>query len=248
MLGKNALEFDLGAILGNEPKGTFTLRVRGPLEINVEFEFRVWPSLHIKDLPEFILPTEDQKSVLQFVLPVPAYLEAQAGETRIRIKGQYGQYDAEFDEAVSLLDLKLSWPLEDSVIHVPFSLPVPRIKWRLVLGEDSKVEWTNQPIRKSVDVFLQSTNTVALLVRMPRIRRYLHHLVLRLVDPEKPNEPLQEFPVQASVLGSDHVRFLLMPMIRSINIETYLFLSFNYCLLTKKVVSTHSFVFPHPRD
>jgi hypothetical protein len=209
VLDKNALEFDLGNILGSEPKGTFTLRVRGPLEIDVEFEFRVWPSLHIKDLPEFILPTEDQKTVLQFVLPVHAYLEPQAGETGIRIKGQYGQYDAEFDETVSLLDLKLSWPLEASIIHVPFSLPAPRIQWRLVLGEDSKVEWTNQPIRKSVDVFLQSTNTVALILRMPRIERHLDHLVLQLVDPEKPNQALQEFPVQASVLGGDHVRFVL---------------------------------------
>jgi len=206
---KYALEFDLSAILGDEPKGTFTLHVRGPLEIDIELEFRVWSSLHIKDLPEFILPTEDQKVVLQVVLPVHAYLDAQAGETEIRIKGQYGHYDVEFDEFVSQLDLKLNWPLESSVIQVPFSLPVPRIKWRLVLGEDSKVEWTNRSIRKSVDVFLQSTNTVALLVHMPRIERYISHLVLRLVDPEKPKESLQEFPVQASVLGSDHVRFLL---------------------------------------
>lgn len=55
-----AIQFDLGAVLGSEPKGTYALRVRGPLDTDVEFPFRVWHSLNITDLPEYILPSESQ--------------------------------------------------------------------------------------------------------------------------------------------------------------------------------------------
>lgn len=205
----SALEFDLSAVLGDEPKGTYTLRVRGPLETDIEFPFRVWTSLQVKDLPEFILPTEDSKVTLNFVLPVHASLEPQAGATGVNITGQYGRYAVELDETVSQLDLNLTWETETSVIHVPFSLPIPRVKWRLVLGEDSKVEWSNRSIRKPVDAFLQSAQTPALFVQMPGIEDHANLLTLRLIDPEKPKEFLQEFPVQASVLGTNHVRFLL---------------------------------------
>lgn len=205
----SALEFDLNAVLGNEPKGTYSLHVRGPLEIDVDFAFRIWPSLHIKDLPEYILPNEKQNTTLHFQLPVHAFLEAEAGEGGIKISGQYGRYELEFNETVSQLNLNLSWPLEASTIHAPFSLPIPRIKWRLILGEDDRIEWIDRSIRKPVDAFLQSTHTAALLVTMPRIERHINQLRLRLIDPENANVSLQEFPVQTSVLGVDYVRFLL---------------------------------------
>lgn len=206
---ESAIELNLTAILGSEPKGTYTLHVRGPLETDVEIPFRVWPSLHIKDLPEFILPTEDKKVTLHFVVPVHASLETQASVTGVNVTGQYGQYTVELDETASRLDLNLVWSQETSAIHVPFSLPVPRIEWRFVLGEEDKFEWSNRPIRKPVDAFLQSNQTAALLVRMPGIEKHTRQMIVRLIDPEKPKEFLQEFPVQPSVLGSDHVRFAL---------------------------------------
>ncbi len=206
---ESALKLDLAAVLGNEPKGTYNLRVRGPLETDIEIPFRVWTSLLIKDLPEFILPAKDQKVTLHFVLPALASLEAQAGATGINITGQHGQYAIELDESVLQLNLNLTWQLETSVIHVLFSLPVPRIKWRLVLGEDSQVQWSNRSICKSVDTFLQSNQSAALFVQMPSLKEHASQLVLRLIDPENPKKILQEFPVQASVLGSDYARFLL---------------------------------------
>lgn len=206
---ESALEFDLGAVLGSEPKGTYILRVRGPLETDVEFPFRVWTTLQVDNLPEYILPAEDSKVTLNFSVPARAMLETQAGATGINITGLAGQYAVDLEESVSQLDLNLTWVTEASVIHVPFSLPVPRVKWRLVLGEDSKVEWSRGSIRKPVDAFWQSTHTPALFIQMPGIENHANLLTLRLVDPDKPKEILQEFPVQASVLGTDHVRFLL---------------------------------------
>jgi|GEM_PF-1203418 len=206
---ESAIEFNLTTILGSEPKGTYTLHVRGPLETDIEIPFRVWPSLHIKDLPEFILPTEDKNVTLHFVVPVHASLETQASVTGVNVTGQYGQYTVELDETASRLDLNLVWSQETSAIHVPFSLPVPRIEWRFVLGEEDKFEWSNRPIRKPVDAFLQSNQTAALLVRMPGIEKHTRQMIVRLIDPEKPKEFLQEFQVQPSVLGSDHVRFAL---------------------------------------
>jgi len=206
---ETALKLNLAAVLGDEPKGTYTLRVRGPRETDVEIPFRVWTSLQVKDLPEFILPAEDSKITLNFVLPTHAALETQAGATGVNITGQYGRHAVELDETVSQLDLNLTWETESSVIHVPFSMPIPRVKWRLALGEDSKVEWSNRSIRKPVDAFLQSAQTPALLVQMPGIEAHANLLRLRLIDPENPKESLQEFPVQTSVLGTNHARFLL---------------------------------------
>lgn len=206
---KSEFEVKLGSLLGKEPKGTYTLRVRGPRETDVEISFRVWPTLQIKDLPEFILPTDNQNVTLQFTLPAQASLETQAGATGINITGKNKQFAVDLDETVSQLDLNLTWRQGSTVVHVPFSLPIPRIKWRLVMGEDSKVAWSNRSIRKPIDAFLQSNQTAALLVQMPRMEDQVNLLVLRMIDPENPKVPLKEFPVQPSVLGSDHVRFLL---------------------------------------
>lgn len=205
---ETTLKLDLAAVLGNEPKGTYTLRVHGPRETDVEIPFRVWSSLRVDDLPEYILPAEDSKVILHFSLPEPATLEAQAGAMGINITGQRGKFSVELDETVSELNLNLIWAREAAVIHVPVSIPVPRIKWRLVIGEESKVEWSNRSLRKPADAFLQSAQTPALLVQLPGIEDY-KNLTLRLIDPENPTRALQEFAAQSSVLGSGHARFLL---------------------------------------
>jgi hypothetical protein len=206
---ESAIEFDLTAMLGNEPKGTYSLRVRGPLETDIEFSFRVWPLLYVKDFPEFILPTEEQNLTLHFTVPSRASLETQAGVTGVNVTGRYGQYVVELDEAVSRLDLNLVWPMDAPTCHVPFSLLIPRIKWRLVLGEEGKFEWSNRLIRTPVEAFLQSNQTAALLIQMPGIEKHTKQMIVRLIDPEKPKEFLQEFPIHSSVLGNDYVRFLL---------------------------------------
>ena len=203
-----ALKLNLAAVLGDEPKGTYTLRVRGPRETDVEIPFRVWSLLRVEDLPEYILPAEDSKFTLHFSMPEPATLELQAGATGINITGQRGKFSIELDETVSELNLNLTWAREATVIHVPVSIPVPRIKWRLVMGEESKVEWSNRSLRKLADAFLQSTQTPALLVQLPGIEDH-KNLTLRLIDPENPTRALQEFTAEASVLGSGHARFLL---------------------------------------
>lgn len=206
---ETALKLNLAAVLGDEPKGTYTLRVRGPRETDVEIPFRVWSSLQVEDLPEYILPVEDSKVVLHFSLPEPATLETQAGATGINITGQRGKFAVELDETVSELKLNLTWARDAAVIHVPVSIPVPRIKWRLVMGEESKVEWSNHSLRKPADSFLQSAQTPALLIQLPGIEDH-NNLTLRLIDPEDPTRALQEFTAQASVLGSGHARFLLV--------------------------------------
>lgn len=205
----SALEFDLAAILGREPKGTYALRVRGPLETDVELPFRVWPSLLVKDLPDFILPSKEQKTIINFILPPRSSLEVRAGNVGVHVTGQYGRYAVELDEIASRLDLNLVWPQEDYSIHVPVSLPIPRLEWRYVVGEESELEWTSHPIRRPVDAYLQSIQTTALLLRMPGIDKHSKYLVLRLVDPENSSRTLQEFHAQISPLGSNYIRFVL---------------------------------------
>jgi len=204
-----AIQFDLGAVLGAEPKGTYALRVRGPLDTDVEFPFRVWHSLHIEDLPEFILPSENQSITFHVTLPVSAKLEVLAGSEGISLTGERGRYAVELDETASRVDLNLIWSQEDSPIHVPFSLPIPRLEWRFSMGEDAKLEWSSRPIRKTLDAFIQATQIPTLHVRLPGIEKIANQIFLRLVDPEAPSKISQRFSPEQSALGSDHIRFSL---------------------------------------
>ncbi len=206
---ESAIQFDLGAVLGTEPKGTYVLRVRGPLDTDVEFPFRVWHSLHIEDLPEFILPSENQSITFHITLPVSAKLEVLAGSEGISLTGEHGRYAVELDETASRVDLNLIWSQEDSPIHVPFSLPIPRLEWRFSMGEDSKLEWSSRPIRKTLDAFIQASQIPTLHVRLPGIEKIASQIFLRLVDPEDPAKISQRFSPEQSALGNDHVRFSL---------------------------------------
>jgi len=204
-----AIQFDLGAVLSAEPKGTYALRVRGPLDTDVEFPFRVWHSLHIENLPEFILPSENQSITFHITLPVSAKLEVLAGSEGISLTGEHGRYAVELDETASRVDLNLIWSQEDSPIHVPFSLPIPRLEWRFSMGEDSKLEWSSRPIRKTLDAFTQATQIPTLHVRLPGIEKIANQIFLRLVDPEDPGKISQRFLPEQSALGNDYIRFSL---------------------------------------
>ena len=204
-----AIQFDLGAVLGTEPKGTYALHVRGPLDTDVEFPFRVWHSLRIEDLPEFILPSENQNITFHVILPVYAKLEVLAGSEGISVTGEHGRYAVELDETASRVDLNLIWPQEDSPIRVPFSLPIPRLEWRFAMGGDTKLEWSSRPTRKALDAFIQATQIPTLHVRLPGIERIANQIFLRLVDPEDPAKISQRFLPEQSALGNDHVRFSL---------------------------------------
>ena len=204
-----AIQLDLRGALGVDPKGTYALRVRGPLDTEVEFPFRVWPSLHIKDLPEFILPSENQNITFYVALPITAKLEVLAGSLGINLTGEDGRYAVELDETTSRVDFNLIWPQEDSFIHVPFSLPIPRLEWRFAMGEDSRLDWTDSPIRKPLDAFMQAGQIPTLHVRLPGIETIADQISLRLVDPECPNKISHQFAPEKSALGNDHIRFLL---------------------------------------
>lgn len=206
---ENFIDFDLTEVLGNEPKGTYTLHIRGPLETDVELPFRVWPLLYIKDLPEFILPSIEENPVLHFTLPSRASLETQAGVTGVNITGRYGQYAVELGETTPQLDLNLVWSPEASSVHVPISLPIPYIRWRVILNDEKKDEWSTRATRQPVESFLQSGQISTLLIHLPGIEKRAKQVFVRLIDPENVGTTLQEFPVHSSVLGNDHLRFLL---------------------------------------
>lgn len=56
----------------------------------------------------------------------------------ISVTPENGRYTVKFDETASRVDLNLIWPQNDLPIHIPFSLPIPRLEWRYSTGEDSQ--------------------------------------------------------------------------------------------------------------
>ena len=222
-----AIQFDLRGVLGTDPKGTYALRVRGPLDTEVEFPFRVWPSLHINDLPEFILPSENPNITFHVTLPLSAKLEILAGASGTSMTGEDGRYAVILDETASRVDFNLVWPQQDLFIRIPVSLPIPRLEWRFAMGEDLKLEWTDRPIRKPFDAFMQAGQIPALHVRLPGIETIADKISLRLVDPEFPTKISYQFTPEKSALRNDHIRFLLNAATRSIILSIFPYLSFN---------------------
>ncbi len=209
LIDETAMEFELQSVLGHEPKGTYKVHVRGPLETDVEFPIRLWPSLLLRGFPKCILPSQGKTINFEVDLPVAAQLEVIPGTLAVSTSGRYGRYTVEVGEAASRIDLNLFWPSDGTALTVPVSLPVPRLEWRIAIGDGSRVEWSIHTIHKPVDQYLQSGVPTALHVRLPGISAMANQIHLRLVDPDSPERINQRFLPDQSVSGSDQLRFVL---------------------------------------
>ena len=211
------LELDLRTLLGKTPTGTFNLHVRSASDVDIEFRFRLWESLILGDLPEIIFPpiqTSRDSALTKFsiTLPVSASCELQAGALGINISGQYGRYIVEVEEGVTRADLQLVRPHDGLLIQVPLFVPVPRLEWRLSMGDENSVAWTTFPIKRSIDTFLQAAQSipVSLLLRLHNVERFSHQVAVYLVDSNHPETVLQsDFKLERSPLGEGHIRFNL---------------------------------------
>jgi hypothetical protein len=211
------LELNLSALLGKSPTGTFCLRVRNSKDVDVEFRLRLWESLQLDDLPAIILPpvnVTDEPVPIKFNLTLPASnsCEPQAGVTGVTVSGQNGHFIIEVEEGVTRADLQLVKTFNGQIIQVPLFIPIPRLEWRLVFGDEQTVAWTTRSIKRSLDTFLQAGQSmpVSLLVRLYGIERIARQITVYLIDSNHPERILQsDFKLERSPLGEGQARFSL---------------------------------------
>jgi len=209
----NSLELDLARVLGDKPVGTYNLHVTNYRDVDVEYRFRLWPSIQVQKLPEIILPSVDASSTnvqFQLILPTEATCHSQAGAEGIQSKGNLGRYTITLDANVTRADLLLTIPAIEArtPIQVPIFIPIPRLQWRLVTGDDSVVQWSTKPFQRSVDAFMQSSKQ-SLLLRMPGLGKFASSLSLVLVDSNNPQNVLQKFAPEVDKLDGNYLRFAL---------------------------------------
>lgn len=209
----DGLELDLAKLLGPKPLGTYILRASNQRDVEVEYRFRFWPTLIVRDLPNIILPSaEGAPKNIQFTLIIPpdAVCHPQAGVDDVQSKGSMGRYTITVGVDATRADLLLVAPGMDKrpPVQVPLFVPIPRLQWRLLLEEDAAVQWSTRPFERSVDSFLQASNQV-LLLRMPGLGKLASSLHLNLVDSTNSQKILQKFTPETDRVNSDYLRFSL---------------------------------------
>ncbi len=207
-------ELDLEMLLGDEPAGTYIIKLSDHQEIDDELRFRIWPKLRLKDFQEIILPAfTDEKITFGVSLPTNAVLETQGTIDEIEIKGQYGQYVITLSHSIPQAKLNLVLPGEPDQppAVVPLFIALPYLNWTFSLSGDELEEATIKAAQRSVDSFLDvlRKNQVSILFNMPGISRIVRRLEFALLDPENPDKPLHRIDAERKLLGDNHLRYSL---------------------------------------
>ena len=211
------LELNLPSLLGKSSSGTFCLRVRNSKDVDVEFRLRLWENLQVENLPAIILPpvnaTDDTVHVkFNLILPVSDSCEPQARGNGVTVSGPNGHFTIDVEEGITRADLQLVKSFNGKIIQVPLFIPIPRLEWRLVFGDEPSVAWATRSIKRSLDTFLQAgqSTPVSLLVRLYGIERIAHQIIVYLLDSNHPEKILQsDFKLERSPLGEGQARFSL---------------------------------------
>ena len=211
---ENFADFNLAPLLGENAAGTFNLRVRSQHETEAEFRFRIWPSLYVTGLDKFIFPSLEGSQSISFNLRLPedTQCEIQPGADGFSIEPSIVATKVTADAECTRVDLYLTKPLKDSdKIRVPISIPLPRLRWKLLVGtSEIEPDWATRPIQKTIDTLLQAPS-VSLHLTMHGIHEIASRVSLLLVDPNEPDKIIQEEKSRISTLDQDVLRLPLSP-------------------------------------
>ena len=199
--GEKGADLPLGlpSLLGDAPRGSFVVRLRGPLGRDAEFTLRLVPHLVICGHEILYVPDAQsgpQPATLLVETRSGDSLECQAAGGQCRIQAcerheDVWQYEIGASPDVAEVELTVvrSAPSGDA-IRVPVSVPIRRLRWALIGDQTglSRREWTGRIIRRPIEALLQSQSP-CLLVALPLAEEDGTSLQLRLVDVD--NEELQ---------------------------------------------------------
>ncbi|MCR4438006.1 MAG: hypothetical protein QHJ34_03045 [bacterium] len=151
--GKAAL--DLRAWLGDAPRGTYRLKVRGPLGRRADLAFRILPMLEIVGHERLYLPEEAREAHLLVETDAHTELTLQPGATDAQVtlqeeEGTRRLYKVTVGVSRADFPLRLARRTDrgDSV-DVPLWVPIRRLSWMIVLSREQALapKWRMAPLR-----------------------------------------------------------------------------------------------------
>jgi len=203
---------DLKKYLGEQPVGTYTLRILGPDGMDTSFRFRCWPEVTLDGLDFSGLPApagRDDSLSIRLTFPNNAECEAQSGAGDIRVlKTQVGaQIDIPHEVSKAAVNLVWNDPAGKKV-RVPVTIPIPRIRWAVVMGQATgELDWGDRLLQRSAQAFLQ-TDGAALHIDMYGLGRLFGSLQIELIDLDT-GETVQESTLERTPFSSDWLRVSL---------------------------------------
>lgn len=183
--------------LGEQPVGTYHLSLEQRGRLVSELPFRVCAGIQISGLRPYYLPDANGASEVSFQVHLPAGVSLYAEDDETTLSpispdgrgsgvdetppsplvgeggwGGEGLKVGVFPRA-SQANLRLELPAEPEAIRLPLQVAVPRLRWALMLEKGAAIEWTHQPVARSLAELLQANQ--------PRLR-----VELPLMDSAKP--------------------------------------------------------------
>ncbi len=210
----NLAELDLGILFDADMVGTFKLRVHGAFDTETEFSFRLLKSLYVFDLPKFIFPTANGAQPIEFSLRVPEgmFCEVQSGVDDVTVESSAIATKITAQPESTHANLYLVKPLEqDESVRIPIYIPLSRLSWSFLLGAiEDDIHWTSNFVQKPIDAVLQAPSA-SLHLRLRGLQNISERVSLLLIDPDNPNEIIQEERVRTNPISTDWLRIPLSP-------------------------------------
>ena len=208
----NLAELDLRILFNDNAFGTFRLRVYSPFDTETEFFFRLLNSLYILGLPKFVFPSKNGAQAVELSLRLPGDMlcEVQPGVDDITIESGVIATKIIVQPESTRADLFLIKPLENNESAlIPIYIPIPRLRWSLLLGAiEDDIQWTSNFIQKPIEAVLQAPSA-SLHLRLRGLQNIVERIRLLLIDPDNPNEIIQEERVRTNPISDDWLRIPL---------------------------------------
>ena len=210
----NLAELDLGILFDDDAFGTFKLRVRSAFDNETEFSFRILKSLYVFGLPKFIFPTANGAQPIEFSLRLPEgmFCESQPGFQGVTVESSIIATKITAQPESTHANLYLVKPLkQDEIVRIPIYIPLSRLSWSLLLETiEEDIQWTSNFIQKPIDAILQAPSAF-LHLHLRGLQNITERISLLLIDPDNPNEIIQEERVRTNPMSAEWLRIPLSP-------------------------------------
>ncbi len=210
----NLAELDLKILFDDEAFGTFRLRVHSAFNAEIEFSFRLLKSLYVFGLPKFIFPTANGAQPIEFNLRLPEgmFCEVQPGVDDVVVESSAIATKITVQPESTHANLYLVKPLEqDENVRIPIFIPISRLSWSFLLGAiEDDIQWTSNFVQKPIGAALQASSA-SLHLRLRGLQNISERISLLLINPDNPNEIIQEERVRTNPISADWLRIPLGP-------------------------------------
>ncbi len=142
-----SVEIPLGIpeLLGPNPVGGYTihLRHRGRRRSQFSLGFVVVPDFWYQFEPSIVFPVAGDESRVKLLVSVPDGARFNVDSPSEILSSEDGEYQIQVDPAESLVTGMLEILLTDDEIHIPITIEIPKVRWRLKEGrEDGDTDWS----------------------------------------------------------------------------------------------------------